>query len=370
MRADMTGECSSPRDALRAVAVHHLAGARPVEWVAGSAEDDLALVDLAEAQRVLGSLRDAVDSGAVTLGAPALEHLAARHEAAMRWCLMIEARLLEVREWFDAAGGVRHLVIKGPAIAHLDEATPESRSFADLDLLVAAGDLDRAVAAVASHGGSRPWEERRPGFDRRFAKSVTLASPDRIELDLHRMLCDGVHGVRIPAAQLFASTESFDLGGERVAALSPPHRLLHSAYHAVLGSPTPALHSLRDLAGYLSRPELSPSVIVPTARRWRGEAVLALAVRTTLGELPFRAPEWARWSGEVLLDPAELARIDRQRRDGSSFGRSKVDMWRELPGVSDKAAYALAVAWPSGAHLASRGTRRWRAPGLRPRSGR
>lgn len=336
--------------------------------------DDLdGLIAVAEAERLLGPLLDAALEGEVEVPEPSLERLVERHAAAMAWCVLIEARLLEVRSWFDDAGGVEHRVIKGAAVAHLDESDPAMRSFADLDLLVAADDIDRAVGVLEASGAKRPWPQRRPGFDRRFAKSVTLTCPDGIEIDVHRALCDGVHGVRVPLAELFEQSDSFDLGGESVLALTSPHRMLHAAYHAVLGSHTPRLMSLRDLARYMARLDLSPDVIAPIARSWRGEAVLAAAVDVTSAKLGLDArtllgagasspqsgwPAWLAWSATVDVSDAEAAVVAAQQREGSSFGRGKLKVLRELPGFSRKVAYGRAVAWPSAGHLAARGLRR------------
>lgn len=362
---------------LRAVAVDGLPGAAPIPEVPAEAWADLdpfLLVGLAESERLLGPLQFAVASGALALPPEAAEVLAERQRATMAWCLELEVRLLELRRWFEETGGVRHLVIKGPAVAHLDEPDPSLRSFADLDVLVAGPDVDRAVAVLERHGATRPWPQRRPGFDRRFAKSVTMTCSDGIEVDLHRTLCDGVYGARIPLDELFAAADRFALGGTAVPALSRPHRLLHAAHHAMLGSSAPRLSSLRDLAGYLSSPDLGPDVIVPVARRWRGEAVLAAAVDAVLDQLPFEAPAWSSWRAEARIDPREEARVRRQRIEGSSFGPAKLDLWRELPGLRLKAAYAAAVLWPTREHLRARGrTRlaswrhrpgdRWRRPG-------
>lgn len=312
----------------------------------------------AESERLLGSMQEALDAGDVQIDDHATQLLAERHAAVMAWCVMIEARLLEVRSWFADAGGVEHRVIKGPAIAHLDEDDPAMRSFADLDLLIAAEGMDRAVAALAANDARRPWPERRPGFDRRFAKSVTMTCVDGIEVDLHRTLCDGVHGARIPLGELFETPDCFDVGGERIPTLSRPHRMLHAAYHAVLGSRTPRLLSLRDLARYLTSDDLRPDVIVPIARSWRGEAVLARAVIETTSRLTFEAPDWTRWVATLRVDPTEARLVDRQRSEGSSFGVSSIDLWRGIPGVRARGAYAFAVLWPTREHLRSRGLRR------------
>lgn len=320
--------------------------------------DPVDLVTAAEVERLLGPLHHAVMTGAVDFPDDATAYLAARHEAALVWCLMLEVRLLEVRDWFNAGGGVEHLVIKGPAVAHLDEVDPSLRSFADIDILVTGADVDRAVAILEQHGATRPWPERRPGFDRRFAKSVTMTSPDGIEIDLHRSLCDGVYGGRLSLGDLFAEATTFELGGELVGALSRPHRLLHAVYHAVLGSPTPRLSSLRDIAKYLSAADLSPAIVVPIAQRWRGEAVLATAVAATLDTLDISAPRWARWRTGHYVERRELALIARQKSEGSSFGRAKLDLVRELPRLGPKAAYIRAVLWPTGEHLQARELRR------------
>lgn len=316
------------------------------------------LIAAAEAARMLGPLLDAAVSKEVELPEASFERLDERHAAVMAWCVLIEVRLLEVRAWFDAAGGVDHRVIKGPAIAHLDELDPAMRSFADLDVLVAASDLDRAVRALERTGATRSWPQRRPGFDRRFAKSVTLTCPDGIEVDLHRTLCDGVHGVRIPLDELFARSETFNIGGEQVPALSAPHRMLHGAYHAVLGSPTPRLLSVRDLARYMSRADLHPGTVAPIARAWRGEAVLSAAVDAVTDTLDLDVPEWSAWRDGVDPSPREQGLIANQRSEGSSFGRGKLAVLREIPGVRGKTAYATAVMWPTSTHLAARGVRR------------
>lgn len=322
------------------------------------------LIAAAEAERLLGPLLDAANAGEIEMPERSLERLDDRHAAAMAWCVLIEARLLEVRSWFDAAGGVEHRVVKGAAVAHLDEADPTIRSFADLDLLVAAEHLDRAVAVLEQRGAVRPWPQRRPEFDRRFAKSVTLTCSDGIEIDVHRALCDGVHGVRISLDDLFERTDDFDLGGERVPSLTAPHRMLHAAYHAVLGSPTPRLMSLRDLARYMARDDLSPEVVVPIARRWRGEAVLAAAVDVTVATLDAgdrtggARAAWTAWSAHIEVPPTETGIIATQQREGSSFGRGKLAMMREMKGLGPKVAYGRAVVWPSSEHLAARGVRR------------
>jgi len=366
-RADGPTARAAVDDVLRWLATRDLASTTPIltrsqhrngRIPPGESADSAQLIAAAESQRMLGPLVDAAMAGEIELSDEHVERLHERHAAVMAWCVLIEVRLLEVRQWFDAAGGVEHRVIKGSAVAHLDEVDPAMRSFADLDLLVAADDLDRAVRTLERKGAARPWPERRPGFDRRFAKSVTLTYPDGIEIDLHRTLCDGVHGARIPLDELFGTSDRFDIGGDQVPALTAPHRMLHAAYHAVLGSPMPRLLSLRDLAHYMSRPDLSTDVVVPIARAWRGESVLAAAIDVTTATLDVDAPDWATWRATAITNHHEQELIERQRREGSSFGRGKFAVLGELPDIRTKAAYATAVVWPTSTHLRARGLRR------------
>ena len=49
--------------------------------------------------------------------------------------------------------------------------------------------------------------------------------------------------------------------------------------------------------------------------------------------------------------------VERHRNEGSSLGRAKLDVAREMS-LRDKAAYLTALAWPSRAHLEDRSLRR------------
>ncbi len=292
----VTGDGSgSAERILGQVAAWLLPGAVPLDQPADD-DEAMELVDRAIGARMVGPLVLAVEHGGLWLPDDQQAQLADAHEAAMQWCVHLEQRLLEMVDQFDRAR-IDVMVIKGPAVAHLDEPDPALRSFGDLDLLVRSADLDRAVALLQGNGARRRIPEHRPGFDRRFEKSVGLTGRDHVEFDLHRTLCRGPLGVRIPLDDLFRSPESFEVGGVTLRALAPVHRALHAAYHAVVGSPEPPLHSLRDLAGYLARPDLGPDLVAEEARRWGGETVLGEAVRATLVRLPFAAPApWREWA--------------------------------------------------------------------------
>lgn len=228
------------------------------------------------------------------------------------------------------------------------------RSFADLDLLIDAADIDRALTVLQRHGAQRRIPEHHRGFDRRFAKGVGLTCGDGIEIDTHRTLCVGALGARIPLEDLFAHPDRFEVGGRSFAALSLPHRALHAAYHAVIGSSARQLRTLRDLAGYLSR--LDPDTLTAEARRWRGETVLHAAVGQTFDALTFDAPAWRRWAASFEPDPRDVALIARSLH--GSPNPLDVPFLRELR-WHDRPAYLWGVATPSKETLQSRGQTPW-----------
>lgn len=315
-----------------------------------------ALVARASSERVLGPVIAAVEDGAFELDDEVMRQAVVGHQGAMLWCLQLEVRLLDIKDWFAKAGGIEFMVVKGPAVAHLDEVDPSLRSFADLDLLIHERDMDRAIAALVEHGAARRIPQQRPGFDRRFTKGVGLCCDDGVEIDVHRTLCVGALGFRIPLDDLFAQPDHFEIGGERFAAPKREHRALHAAYHAVVGSPVPALRTLRDLAGYLTRPELPPDVLVPEARRWGGETVLAEAVRATFDTLSFEAPDWRAWLDGFTPDERDLDLIERSWVE--SPWPVEWSVLREL-GWRDRAALTWAVAFPSRDLLEQRGETHW-----------
>lgn len=321
------------------------------------------VINDATAHRVLGpTLLAVLESG---VEAPGLvDGLTERLRGAMAWCLELELRLLEVREWFDDAGGVEFVVLKGPAVAHQDELDPTLRSFADLDLLIHARDMDRAIEALGCHGAKRRIPQRRPGFDRRFVKGVGATCADGIEIDVHRTLCVGALGFRIPLDDLFAQADHMVIGGEHFATLSLVHRALHTAYHAVVGSAQPALHTLRDMAGYLTRTDLTIEMLTSEAERWSGAAVLHQAVGSTLDTLRVDAPAWQEWHDQFTPDPGDLRLIEHSQVE--SARPLEPSVLRELA-WRDRAAYLWAIAVPAPEVLADRGQSRmrWLRDGLR-----
>lgn len=310
------------------------------------------LVGLARSHGILGPLLAALPESDDELRQQVLD----LHEPVMLWCMNLELRLLELKEWFDSVGGIEFRVLKGPAVAHLDALDPSLRSFADIDLLIHANDMDEAIRVLTDRGAERHLPQRRPGFDRRFTKGVGLRCDDGIEIDIHRTLCVGALGFRIPLDDLFARPDHFEVGGVRLPTLRLEHRALHAAYHAVVGSSVPSIRTLRDLAGYLAHPALTPDVLAPEACLWGSETVLGEAVRATFDTLTFDAPKWREWLDGYRANVGDLDLI-RRTRTAAGWPIEKAVLaelsWR------DRAQFTWAVAFPSRDVLADRGQGRW-----------
>ncbi len=334
-----------PRDSvdLDAVLRSLLAG----DGAAARGLDELALgalIDQARFHRVIGPTIWALDEAGVELADHVARTARERFQGAMAWCLELELRLIEIGGWFKDAGGIDFRVLKGAAVAHLDEDDPSQRSFADLDLLIASADMDRALEVLQAHGAQRRIPEHHRGFDRRFVKGVGLTCSDGVEIDVHRTLCVGALGFRIPLDELFSQPDSFTVGGEQFAAPRLEHRVLHAAYHAVMGTPVPALHTLRDLHRYLGRRELPPDVLVPEAARWRGETVLWSAVRALEGGFAEVSDQWREWTESWTPSEDDLRLI------AASHQRARwpvsTDIVREL-GWREGLAYTWGVLFPT-----------------------
>lgn len=314
------------------------------------------LVAQARSQRVLGPLASALERGVVELPDDVRQRALNAHEAALWWCLELEHRLIEVRRQFQAAGGVDHLVVKGPAVAHLDAPDPACRTFADIDLLVASRHLDQAVSILIEMGAVRTNPARRPGFDQRFVKGIGTTFDDGVGVDLHRTLCGGAHGFRIPIERMFASAEPFDIGGHQFLAPGRVHRFLHACYHAVIDSNQFPLHTLHDLARYLCGANPIPvEEAVAEARVWRGEAVLAEAVAATIYTFNLDVPAWSQWLNTRPVERAEHRLLAQQR--SPTLVPVHWSTVRELT-WPDRARFLWAVAAPSREVLEARGQTR------------
>lgn len=218
------------------------------------------------------------------------------HLASQRLVLGCEATATQLCETLGAAG-VDVRLVKGIAAANLDYEDPAQRSTVDVDAVVPREQLSAAIAALEAAGYRRSQPALRPGWERRFARTVVLVAPHGLEIDLHVAVATGYFGRRMPMHGLLAAGGELDLGGVRCGTLSPTARLVWSCYAAGLNRGTSGRY-LRDAAQQLSVGGADWRSAVRLAAAGDGEAVLAAAATDAVeagllaADHPFA--EWAR----------------------------------------------------------------------------
>ncbi|MGH9297047.1 MAG: nucleotidyltransferase family protein [Acidimicrobiales bacterium] len=350
---------------------HRYASGQPL-----SAADWTVFFDETREQRMLGLLAAAVLDDAIAVSDEQATEVHKAHVAALCADLARERELLDVVAVLDRAG-LDHRVLKGSAVANLDYASPSLRSFVDVDLLVRAEEWDSAIWSLKEAGWEREFEEPRPGFDRRFIKSMVLKPADPLagELDLHRTLALGPFGLTVRLADLWQSHEPFSLGGRYLRALPAEQRFLHACFHAALGDLPPRLVPLRDLAEMSLSGRLDMETVFRLAASWRAEAVLRRSVVLAwevLGLDP--AAEILRRCLELEPRARETRALELYLTSRRSYVGLCLAALPVIPGPLDKARYLTALAFPKRDFVASRyagNASRWRtaAQALR-RSGR
>lgn len=271
----------------------------------------------------------------------------------MRACVMLER--VAVDELARLAGeGIDGRLLKGAATAHLDYPSPAGRGFGDVDLLVRGDEYDRAVGALRAAGAYRRSDEVRPGFDRRFGKGVCMIRRDGVQIDLHRSLATGPFGVSVETDELFASRETFPLGGVPVAALDRDLRFVHACYHAVLGDFPPRLTALRDVAQMTLGGRLDLDRVRAVATRWRGTIVIAAAVATTWTTLRLPRTDAVEWAYTYVPSRYERWALGAYVGSRRSYARQMVAAVPAVRGWSARAAYVGSMVFADGAYLARR----------------
>ena len=340
-------------DVAVAVAATGLPGVDP-PLPSGPLNDDdwIDLLEVVNRERIWGLLSGAVSSGRLPATNRQIERATARHRLAMESVLELEAMTVQTFDEFTEAGLDLRL-LKGSAVAHLDEIDPSLRCFNDTDLLIRGRDVATAVDLLSRRGYRRDLPERRPGFDRRFGKEVTMSGPNGREIDLHRTLAVGSFGLMIEEKDLWSASEPVLLAGRAVPALDGSRRLLHAAYGAVLGDPVPRLVLLRDI-GLLLAGRIDHEDARRVAERWGGSVVLATAV--SLAAARFGAVEWPlqRWAAEFEPTERDRRRLAAYRSQGGTNTRVLLSGIGAPMGIEARVAYLRALLLPSMSYRRAR----------------
>jgi hypothetical protein len=321
-------------------------------------EDEWAiLLEIVARARLWGLLGVAVATGDLPATDAQAAQAEARHQLAMHDALELEAVAVGVSRAL-AERGVSTRLLKGLAVAHLDERDAAFRCFADVDILVRRTDLPRSILLLGELGFDRSLPERHRGFDARFAKDATLWNEPGHEVDVHASLALGAFGLSIDQDDLWAASETVVLAGTPFEALDRSRRALHAAYTVVLGDPTPRLVSMRDLALLLTDPRADLSEIRRIASRWRAEVVLAAAVKRTAATLAADRLPLSEWAGEHEPSGWERRALAAYRSQGGSNSAVLLSGALAPMPLRDRAAYLWAFARPSRAYVAARRSER------------
>jgi hypothetical protein len=238
-------------------------------------------------------------------------------------------------------------VLKGRATAALDYPDEQLRPTSDLDLLIRGDDVDRTRELFGSLGAQQRDLDPTPGYGATIGKGGGVTLPDGLEVDLHRTLVAGAFGVRIRVEDLWDQGRAFELGGEQHMTLSIEASLLHHCYHLLIFGYPRAL-TLRDVAQLALAPDLDVDRVLWLARRWRGEVVLAAALRMARREIAL-APsnalfDWGEGYSPTLRERAWL-RIEQSGEHLSPF--MAVGEYLALPTAGERAIFRRATLHPA-----------------------
>jgi putative nucleotidyltransferase-like protein len=365
-----TAVATTVDDAVRRIASFGLQGAALEPSIETVADEWPAVLGQVVHHRLTGLATAASGAGALSLSVEQQTELLTHHREAMVCAVSLERDLVDVGEALGAAR-IRHVVLKGPAVAHACYPDPSWRPFGDVDVLVPSDRFDAACLVLSYLGYERAFVDPRPGFAARFGKGAAHVGADGLEVDLHRLLADGPFGYWVDHDEILRSTISFELGGRSFLRLDDTALVLHACLHAVLGGPSPTLLQVRDIAQLSTCDDVRWDELAEWARRWRLRAVLERAfdlVERGFGEWAlseasrsFRRGMWPSPRERRALRACAEERF-RGERDWASL--------RALQGVRAKAAYAGALVFPGREFIRSRTgssgwsgyLRRWRLP--------
>jgi hypothetical protein len=249
------------------------------------------------------------------------------------------------------------LVFKGPVLAELVHPSPELRSYADVDVLVAPTDFAAAVAALESAGCvvyERNWSLVRGAR----LGSLRLHSPTGTLIDLHWHLVNDAAdraALRVDCAGVLARRRPVRLGSLEVPTMDPVDTVVHLALHAALAG-AHRLVWLADVA-CATRGIADWDAVLARAGQWSAGPALAVVLHRTATVLGAPSPR-------TVLDAA--APSVRPPHTGSG-----VPPLHTVPGVDRRWLAVSALAdrvsdvsrWTGGRSLAAAVARAARADG-------
>jgi hypothetical protein len=158
-------------------------------------------------------------------------------ERAHRWQMIKEVWQAHAHHALEEAltalesASVPAAALKGPILGERVYPDPRMRLSADLDLLVASNDLDKAAAALKKIGYG-PAKESEDRFLRKYHYHILLSRSCPPVIELHFRLSDGF-GVRMAAEDFLSRSRVHrTTAGAPVRVLSPEDEMLYLCVHA------------------------------------------------------------------------------------------------------------------------------------------
>ena len=253
------------------------------------------------------------------------------------------------------AAGVRSVAYKGPALAVDVHGDVGARRFTDLDVLIAEGDRDRAVGEMRALGYASPdgLSDRAERVYSRWEGVTHLARGDDLPVELHWRCQAPRYGGPQDPVDVVARARSHGLGGRAVLVPAPEDLGVLLALHGVKHGWS-SMMWVADIVAALSRPAFDWTVFASRGHAWGVDRALhyALLVGHELAalEMPPRLLASARADSRA----ARLARAVAARltlaRDVPDIGAESTPRYdlQWLDGAWAQARYvALAAALPT-----------------------
>ncbi|WP_028652933.1 nucleotidyltransferase domain-containing protein [Nocardioides halotolerans] len=143
-------------------------------------------------------------------------------------------------------GDVRWVVFKGPVLSETLHPATGLRSYGDLDLLVAPGDLRTACERVLG-AGWQPLATRHDLLNDEVTGELEVGRPGSTLVDLHWSLVLSETMRRrfhVPTAGLLARSTPLTIGSVSARTLDPADTLVHLCHHAAFSAAMRLLHLL------------------------------------------------------------------------------------------------------------------------------
>lgn len=177
--------------------------------------------------------------------------------------------------------GITAIPFKGPALAHYLYSSAAHRVAGDLDFLLRAGDLDRALGVLARCGytiGST-FSVNQERIFRQIAGQYQIVRADgRVIIEPHWEIGHRVFSFDIEYEGLWSRAVSFDVDGYSVQFLSPHDQIILLCTHGCKEHWI-RLKWVSDVAEFLARnPELNWDLTLTRASEWGCRRMLLLGV--------------------------------------------------------------------------------------------